>query len=72
MIIYKVIKDSGCKFHENYLILEVEYIGDWINQKQCAKDLNMNNSSAASAISACLRNKSRCVLGYVFKYVDEL
>lgn len=41
-----------------------QLIGEWVNQHQCAEELNLNNR----AINSCLHNKRKTHKDYTFKY----
>jgi len=42
------------------------FIGEWINQTECARDLNLNQAH----ISGCLKGKRKSTGDYTFKYVS--
>jgi len=55
----------GCK---KFLVYEKDskrFIGEWINQWKCTRDLNISNKGG---ISACLNGKQKSCGGYIFKY----
>ena len=41
-------------------------VGEWINQRDCAEDLNINRKSITKALKGYLKSTH----GYVFKYID--
>ncbi|MDD4780332.1 MAG: NUMOD3 domain-containing DNA-binding protein [Tissierellia bacterium] len=45
---------------------EGNFIGEWINQSECAEELNLIQSH----ISSCLQNKRNSHKGYIFKYAS--
>lgn len=48
---------------------KLELIGNWISQRQCARDLKLNQSN----IGKCLRypNKNKVHKGYIFEYLGD-
>ena len=64
--VYKIVKSTGAK--RNFKIIKNEYIGSWISQAECSKDLDIRRSS----ISLCLNNKIRYSNNYVFRYKKEI
>ena len=43
------------------------FIGEWLSQNQCARDLNLS----VSHINRCLHNKRKSHKGYIFKYKQK-
>lgn len=43
-----------------------ELIGEWINQAQCARELNLNRKH----INQCLHKNQKTHYGYIFKFKE--
>lgn len=58
---------NGGKPFNVYDFVEKRYIGTWLIQADCAKELNITSSK----ISACLNYKRNIHKKYIFKYTDD-
>lgn len=59
--------NNGAKLFDVYF-KNGNYVGRWLNQTQCARDLILNNCH----INSCLKNKLKSHGGYIFKYVEDV
>lgn len=62
----KVAISKGAKPFLVYKKDTNELIGEWINQSQCARDLNISNNN----VNSCLNHEQKSSKGYIFKYKE--
>ena len=62
--VFKVIKYTGNPKHKNFKIIDTIYSGEWVNQKECAKYLNLCSKS----VNSCLKKNIKHHKLYIFKY----
>ena len=60
---YKIIERNG----KMGKVLKTKYIGSWINQSKCARDLELG----VHTINKCLKKRLKTYRGYTFKYKKE-
>jgi len=64
IILNNIVKQGGKPF---YVFKGKEFIGEWINQSECSRTLNIDRSY----ITWCLSNRRKKSNGYIFIYKDE-
>ncbi len=64
--VYKIVESIGTK--KSFKMIKDEYIGNWISQAECARDLGVSRSS----INLCLNNRSKYSKNYLFRYKKEI
>jgi group I intron endonuclease len=65
--VYKITKYEGSIKNSFYKVLETEYIGNWTNKRECARELALK----ISALSGCLNRNGHQTRSYIFIYLDD-
>ena len=66
-MVYKIVKHNGKNIRsKDFIVLDTKLVGEWTNQSQCARDLNICSKN----ISACLNNKRKYYNFYIFAYKE--